>query len=163
MRFSPGCWACTCGWWWPRSSRPPTSPGSCCRTWKQISNIKKCFRIKNLIPRSAELQCSYCVWARICYKIGWLVVAMVKTAVKLRLAVSKWTKKNVWFPSFHDNCCKADVHYSNQCCGSMTFWGGSGSGSGSADPCLWLMDPDLDVDSDPALFVIDLPKMPIKI
>ncbi len=27
-----------------------------------------------------------------------------------------------------------------QCCGSMTFWGGSGSGS--ADPCLWLMDPD---------------------
>ncbi len=35
-----------------------------------------------------------------------------------------------------------------QCCGSMTFW--SGSGSGSADPCLWLMDPD------PAFFVIDL-------
>ncbi len=30
----------------------------------------------------------------------------------------------------------------NQCCGSMTFWGGSGSGSGAADPCLWLMDPD---------------------
>jgi hypothetical protein len=27
-----------------------------------------------------------------------------------------------------------------QCCGSMTFWGGSGSGS--ADPCLWLMDPE---------------------
>ena len=27
-----------------------------------------------------------------------------------------------------------------QCCGSMTFWGGSGSGS--ADPCLWLLDPD---------------------
>ncbi len=25
-----------------------------------------------------------------------------------------------------------------QCCGSMTFWGGSGSGS--ADPCLWLME-----------------------
>ncbi len=27
----------------------------------------------------------------------------------------------------------------NQCCGSMTFWcgSGSGSGSGSADPCLW--------------------------
>jgi hypothetical protein len=23
-----------------------------------------------------------------------------------------------------------------QCCGSMTFWCGSGSGSGSADPCL---------------------------
>ncbi len=28
----------------------------------------------------------------------------------------------------------------NHCCGSMTFWGGSGSRS--ADPCLWLMDPD---------------------
>ncbi len=28
----------------------------------------------------------------------------------------------------------------NQCCGSMTLWGGSGSGS--ADPCLLLMDPD---------------------
>ncbi len=35
-----------------------------------------------------------------------------------------------------------------QCCGSMTFWCGSGSGSG--DPCLWLMDPD------PAIFIIDL-------
>jgi hypothetical protein len=34
----------------------------------------------------------------------------------------------------------------NQCCGSVTFW----YGSGSADPCLWLMDPD------PAIFVIDL-------
>ena len=33
-----------------------------------------------------------------------------------------------------------------QCCGSMTFW----CGSGSADPCRWLMDPD------PAIFVIDL-------
>ncbi len=31
-----------------------------------------------------------------------------------------------------------------QCCGSMTFWGGSGSGS--ADPCLRLMDPDSDPD-----------------
>ncbi len=30
-----------------------------------------------------------------------------------------------------------------QCCGSMTFWGGSGS----ADPCLWLMDPDPDPGS----------------
>jgi hypothetical protein len=34
-----------------------------------------------------------------------------------------------------------------QCCGSMTFWGGSGSGS--ADPCLWIMDPDTDSDPDP--------------
>ncbi len=41
-----------------------------------------------------------------------------------------------------------------QSCGSMTFWGGTGSGS--ADPCLWLMDPDSDVDPDPAIFVIDL-------
>ncbi len=31
----------------------------------------------------------------------------------------------------------------NQCCGSMTFWCGSGSGSGSADPRLWLMDPGI--------------------
>jgi hypothetical protein len=41
-----------------------------------------------------------------------------------------------------------------QCCGYMTFWGGSGSGS--ADPCLVLMDPD------PAIFVIAVPKMPTK-
>ncbi len=34
----------------------------------------------------------------------------------------------------------------NQCCGSMTFW----CGSGSADPCLWLMDPD------PTIFVVEL-------
>ncbi len=32
-----------------------------------------------------------------------------------------------------------------QCCGSMTFW----CGSGSADPCLRLMDPDPDSDPDP--------------
>ncbi len=30
-----------------------------------------------------------------------------------------------------------------QCCGSMTFW----CGSGSADPCLWPMDPDPDPGS----------------
>jgi hypothetical protein len=35
-----------------------------------------------------------------------------------------------------------------QCCGSMTFW----CGSGSADPCLRLMDPDPDLP----IFVIDL-------
>ncbi len=44
----------------------------------------------------------------------------------------------------------------NHCCGSMTFW--CGSRSGSADPCLWLMnpdsDPDSDLDPDPAIFVI---------
>ncbi len=45
----------------------------------------------------------------------------------------------------------------DQCCGSMTFCGGSGSGSGSAVPCLWLVDPD------PTIFVIDLPKIPIKL
>ena len=50
----------------------------------------------------------------------------------------------------------------NQCCGSMTFWGGSGSGS--ADPCLSLMDPDPDSNPDPdpdaipdpAIFVMNL-------
>jgi hypothetical protein len=35
-----------------------------------------------------------------------------------------------------------------QCCGSMTFWCGSGSGFGSADPCLRLMDPDANPDPD---------------
>jgi hypothetical protein len=40
----------------------------------------------------------------------------------------------------------------NQCCGSMTFWCGSGSEFGSADPCLLLMDPD----SDPAILINDL-------
>jgi hypothetical protein len=47
-----------------------------------------------------------------------------------------------------------------QCCGSMAFCCGSGSGFRSADPCLWLMDADLnsdpDADPDPAIFVIDL-------
>ncbi len=41
----------------------------------------------------------------------------------------------------------------NQCCGSMTFW--CGSGSGSADSCPWQMDPEPDADPDPAVFVID--------
>ena len=38
------------------------------------------------------------------------------------------------------------VRTSSQCCGSMTFW----YGSGSADPCHCLMDPD----PDPAIIVI---------
>ncbi len=37
----------------------------------------------------------------------------------------------------HSCMCKPGCEY--QCCGSMTVW----CGSGSADPCLWLMDPDL--------------------
>ncbi len=41
---------------------------------------------------------------------------------------------------------------SRQCCGSMTFWGGSGS----ADPCLLLMDRIRILDPDSAIFVIDL-------
>ncbi len=36
-------------------------------------------------------------------------------------------------------CCLS-CKIQNQCCGSMTFW--CGSGSGSADPSLWLMDQD---------------------
>ncbi len=39
------------------------------------------------------------------------------------------------------------TNWDKQCCGSMTFWGGSGSGS--AEPCLWLMDSDPDSDPDP--------------
>jgi hypothetical protein len=31
-------------------------------------------------------------------------------------------------------CCKKPKTITVQCCGSITFWGGSGSGS--ADPCL---------------------------
>ncbi len=46
-----------------------------------------------------------------------------------------------------------DIHSFYQCCGSMTFWGGSGSGP--SNPCLWLMDSDPDPDPDPAVFVID--------
>ncbi len=38
---------------------------------------------------------------------------------------------------------------------SLSKYSNSG-GSGSADPCLWLMDPDTDLDLDPAIFVIDL-------
>jgi hypothetical protein len=43
---------------------------------------------------------------------------------------------------------KDHIYNFYQCCGSVTFW----YGSGSADPCLWLMDPS----PDPAIFVIDL-------
>ncbi len=50
----------------------------------------------------------------------------------------------------------------DQCCGSVTFW--CGSGSGSEDPYLLLMDPDQNSDADPdmvadpdpPIFVIDL-------
>ncbi len=41
-----------------------------------------------------------------------------------------------------------EILFANQCCGSVTFW----YGSGSADSRLWLMDPD----PDPAIFVTDL-------
>ncbi len=56
----------------------------------------------------------------------------------------------IYTRSGSDQSCR--FHLSNQCCGSMTFW--CGSGSGSADPCQWLMDSD--PDPDPAIFVIDL-------
>ncbi len=46
----------------------------------------------------------------------------------------------------------------NQCCGSVTFW--YGSGSVYANPYLWLTDPDSDPTPDPApypvIFVSDL-------
>jgi hypothetical protein len=54
----------------------------------------------------------------------------------------------IWYLQIHTSW--KDLTYYDQCCGSMTFW--RGSGSGSADPCLWLMDPD----PDPAIFVIVL-------
>jgi hypothetical protein len=41
-------------------------------------------------------------------------------------------------------------HLPKQCCGSVTYW----YGSGPANPCLWLTDPDPALD--PAIFVIDL-------
>jgi hypothetical protein len=49
---------------------------------------------------------------------------------------------------------KSEAVSCNQCCGSMTFW----CGSGSVDPCLWLMypDPDSNPEPDPAIFNIDL-------
>ncbi len=47
-------------------------------------------------------------------------------------------------------------HHKQQCCGSMKFW----LGSGSADPFLWLMVPDPDLD--PAIFVSNLQDAKIK-
>ncbi len=41
----------------------------------------------------------------------------------------------------------------DQCCGSKAFW--CGSGSGSADPRIYASEK-LDLDPDPAIFVIDL-------
>ncbi len=54
----------------------------------------------------------------------------------------------IWYLQIHTSW--KDLTYYDQCCGSMTFW--RGSGSGSAGPCLWLMDPD----QDAAIFVIGL-------
>ncbi len=53
--------------------------------------------------------------------------------------ISTGTQNNIKFDLF---LCPVE-----HCCGSMTFW----CGSGSADPCLWLMDPD-----PPSIFVINL-------
>jgi hypothetical protein len=54
------------------------------------------------------------------------------------------------FLSFFNPCTR------NQCCGSVTFW----YGSGSADPYFLLTDPDSDPDPtpapDPGIFVCDL-------
>jgi hypothetical protein len=62
---------------------------------------------------------------------------------------------------FRNSLCKDDIALFSrflqglkQCSGSMTFC--CGSGSGSADPCLWLISPDPDADTDPAIFVCDL-------
>ena len=44
------------------------------------------------------------------------------------------------------HCLSVDPFF--QCCGSMTFW----NGSGSPDPCLWLVDPDSDPDPGSGFF-----------
>jgi hypothetical protein len=72
-----------------------------------------------------------------------------------------WTKdKNLTFRSSNRICYSQlpviilkvmsweRIHERYQCCRSMKFW----CGSGFADPCLWQMD----LDPDPAIFVIDL-------
>ncbi len=54
---------------------------------------------------------------------------------------------DLWSSS-SSSCCNR--HQFQQCCGSRTFW--YGSGSRYADSCLWLMD----LDPDAAFYVIDL-------
>ncbi len=49
----------------------------------------------------------------------------------------KYQVQQVWYCSHH-------------CCGSITFW--CGSGYRSADPCPWLMDPDADPGSGSCYF-----------
>jgi hypothetical protein len=53
--------------------------------------------------------------------------------------LAAWTRDRFYILGM-DITCKAITI--KQCCGSMTFWCGSGSG----DPCLLLMGPDLDPD-----------------
>jgi hypothetical protein len=72
--------------------------------------------------------------------------------------LAKSKKSAIGFGPFVDVCIEAGVpaeanRYTEQCCGSMTFW--CGSGSGSADPCLRLMDPPI--------FLMDLQEVNIKL
>ncbi len=71
--------------------------------------------------------------------------------IRILPSTSKKIKKNLdcysFVTSFIHTCLKRQELFiiyfrSRQCCGSMTFW----CGSGSADPCLWLMNPDADPD-----------------
>ncbi len=59
------------------------------------------------------------------------------SSTELRRASSSPTSAPPWVRDFFTY---------NQCCGSVTFW----YGSGTTDPCLWLID--LDPDPDPAPF-----------
>ncbi len=70
---------------------------------------------------------------------------------------ARW-KKILWGARSENRtqACLTSPRNTNQCCGSMTFW--CGSGSGSADQCLGLM-PRTNGSrsgSGPAIFIIDL-------
>ncbi len=73
---------------------------------------------------------------------------IIRRRESLVLYKSVNTPQSIPYPYVHQGLSSHTTF--QQCCGSMTFWRGSGSGSGSAEPCLWLMDPD------PAIFIIDL-------
>jgi hypothetical protein len=60
-----------------------------------------------------------------------------------------WTRESWTVFSRLWNSVQRGFSLLTSCCGSMTFWHGTGS---AADPCLWLMD----LDPDPAFFLTDL-------
>ncbi len=108
---------------WPSCGRGrperPRSPHSTSAPAHRPGPAYQSWSIENKTQLTPNQCCGSGSVGSICFWASW---------IRILLSSSKKSKRNL------------NSYCFMQCCGSLTFWGGSGS----SDPCLWRMDPDPD-------------------